>query len=162
CLRADSSIDQAYPVAQTSPYTRIIVHGDSLDDIKGIINVKDIIHAHLTDWPGFIGDLARKVPIVPETLPLARLLNLLKARHSHVAVVLDEHGATRGIITAGDILAEVMEDAESDNFEKSEHLEALPDGRTRVPGSYKLHRLKKLLGTLPDCDAETLNGLIIW
>lgn len=157
----DTSLTEAYNLALRSPYTRLLAYGESIDDVLGVINVRQIIKASLLNGEKSIRSLIKPVPIVPENLTLGRLITLLKARHSHVAVVMDEHGATRGIVTVGDILAELIEDVEVDEFKQPMTIEALEDGRLRLPGSYKLHRSSRFLGKIPDSDAETINGLIV-
>lgn len=159
-VNKEISVAECYQLALESPYTRLLVYGKDVDDLVGIINVKDVIHALLNEPDKTIEEIIRPVPVVPENLTLARLITLLKTSHSHVAIVVDEHGSTRGMVTAGDILAEVMEDTEKDEFKQSATFEILSDGQIRVPGAYKLHRCERFIGKMPESDAVTINGLI--
>ena len=92
---------------------------------------------------------------------MAKLISLLKERHSQLAIVVDEHGATLGIVTVGDLVSELMDKVEIDEFKKPEEVTILEDGRIRIPGSFKLHRATKILGEIPDCEVDTVNGLVI-
>ncbi|MDP3507263.1 MAG: hemolysin family protein [Candidatus Melainabacteria bacterium] len=157
-----NSLEECYRIALASPYTRLLVYGDSIDDVLGFIHVRHVIQARFSesDLAG-IDSLIKGLPIIPENLRLGKLIALLKSKHSHMAVVMDEHGATVGIVTAGDILAELIENVDSDEFKKTIVIEALEDGRIRLPGFYKLHRASKFLGQMPETEAETINGLIM-
>ncbi len=157
-----NSLEHCYRIALESPYTRLLVYGDSIDDVLGFVSVRHVIQARFSESDlTSIDSLIKTVPIIPENLRLGRLIALLRSQHSHVAVVMDEHGATLGIVTAGDILAELIENVDSDEFKNTAVIEALEDGRIRLPGFYKLHRAAKFLGTVPETEAETINGLIM-
>jgi putative hemolysin len=155
------TVQKCYQLALQSPYSRMLVYGESIDDVLGIVNVKSVIEARFRQLDNSIEDLVRPVPMVPENLALGRLITLLKSRQSHVAIVMDEHGATLGIVTVGDILTDLIEDVETDEFKQPETFEVLEKGRIRLPGSYKLHRSSKFLGQMPASDADTVNGLIL-
>jgi CBS domain containing-hemolysin-like protein len=155
-------LEECYRRVLTSPYTRLLVHGSSNDDVLGCVNVKQVIQSWFTDGDkGSLKQLVKPVPFIPENLTLGRLITLLKAKHSHAAVVMDEHGAMMGLVTVNDILAELIEDIDADEFKQPEIVEVLEDGRMRLPGSYKLHKASKFLGMIPHCEAETINGLIL-
>lgn len=161
-MSSDMTMEQCYRKVLKSPYTRLLVYGESADDVLGCVNVKQVIQTWFTH--GAAGDLKKlitPVPIVPENLTMSRLITLLKAKHSHVAVVMDEHGAMMGLVTVGDILSELIEDSDVDEFKQQAVLEVLEDGRVRLPGTYKLHRASKFVGEIPESEAETLNGLVI-
>lgn len=156
------SMEECYRRVLTSPYTRLLVHGETVDDVIGILNVKKVIQAWFRE--GEKGDLEKLITpvlIVPENLTLGRLITLFKAKHSHVAVVMDEHGAMMGLVTVGDILAELIEDIDANELKQAESVEVFEDGRIRIAGSYKLHKAGKFLGALPHSEAETINGLIV-
>lgn len=154
-------IDKIYAKALESPYTRLIAYGETIDDVRGVINVKEVIGAKLTNQSIDSESLVKPVPIVPENLSLADLIQLLRTRHSQIAVVMDEHGANLGIVTVGDILADMMDDVEIDEFKQPEEIEVLADGSIKISGAYKIHRALKILGPIPETEADTVNGLIM-
>lgn len=161
-ISVSMSIEECYQLALDTPYTRLLVYGDNIDDVRGIVNVKDIIHLKITkeNETGF-ESIVRAVPIVPENLSMDRLIKELKENHSHAAIVMDEYGGTLGIVTVGDIFGELMEETESDEFKHNAKVEVLKDGSVRLPGSYKLRRAAKFIGVFPETEAETVNGLVI-
>lgn len=156
------SMEECYRRALVSPYTRLVVHGADVDDVLGCVNVKQVIQAWFSHGEkANLKDLITLAPIIPENLTLSRLITLLKAKHSHVAFVMDEHGSMIGLVTVGDILAELIEDIASDEVKKPEVVDVLEDGRIRLSGTYKLHRATKFLGEIRDSEAETINGLVV-
>lgn len=161
-ISIELSMEECYRRALTSKYTRLVVHGTDVDDVLGCVNVKQVIQAWFKDGQNAnLMDLISPALIIPENLTLSRLITLLKSKHSHVAFVMDEHGSMVGLVTVGDILAELMDDIDADEFKRPEPVEVLEDGRIRLSGAYKLHKATKFLGRIPDSEAETINGLVV-
>ncbi len=161
-LNIDASLDDYYRLAVDSPFTRVLVYGESIDDVRGIVNVKDIVFAKVSgkNQEG-IAPLVKPLPIVPENLSMERLMKELKNSRSHAAVVMDEHGGTLGLVTVGDILGELMEETEIDEFKREIKFEILEDERVCLSGAYKIKRALRFLGEVPETDSETINGLVI-
>lgn len=157
-----SGLEECYKIALESPFTRLLVYGDTIDDVLGVINVKDVVSAKINNrYEAGIKPLIHPIPIVPENLSMDRLMKELKEHRSHCAVVMDEHGGTLGIVTAGDILGELMEETEIDEFKREIKVEVLEDESVCLSGAYRLKRAARFLGEIPDTDADTINGLII-
>ncbi len=161
-LNIDASLDDYYQLAVDSPFTRVLVYGDTIDDIRGIVNVKDIVFAKVNGRVhDGIAPLVKPLPIVPGNLSMERLMKELKSSRSHAAVVMDEHGGTLGLVTVGDILGELMEETEIDEFKREIKFEILEDDRVCLSGAYKIKRALRFLGEIPELDADTINGLVI-
>jgi putative hemolysin len=161
-LNIDASLDDYYRLAVDSPFTRVLVFGENIDDVRGIVNVKDIVFAKVSGkGQDGIAPLVKPLPIVPENLSMERLMKELKTSRSHAAVVMDEHGGTLGLVTVGDILGELMEETEIDEFKREIKFEILEDERVFLSGAYKIKRALRFLGEVPETDAETINGLVI-
>jgi CBS domain containing-hemolysin-like protein len=145
-----------------NPFTRVLVYGDTIDDVRGIVNVKDIVFARVNGKAeDGIAPLVKPLPIVPGNLSMERLMKELKNSRSHAALVMDEHGGTLGLVTVGDILGELMEETEIDEFKREIKFEILEDERICLSGAYKIKRALKFLGDVPETDADTINGLVI-
>ncbi len=155
-------LEQCYTLALESPFTRVLIYGETIDDVLGIVNVKDVVLARINNKAADgIEPLIRPIPIVPENLSMDRLMKELKDHHSRCAVVMDEHGGTLGLVTVGDILGELMEETAVDEFKRDIKVEFLEDDSVCLSGAYKLKRAGKFLGEVPDTDADTINGLVI-
>jgi CBS domain containing-hemolysin-like protein len=136
-------------LAADERYTRYPVYHNSLDNIIGVIHVKDLFglvrngfspeHANQTFK---LSQIMRPVLNVPDTVHVADLLTQMRARQAHIAVVIDEYGGTAGIVTLEDILEEIVGDVR-DEFDTKEggveeEIEAGPNGTTLVSGLYQL------------------------
>ena len=104
-----------------SPYTRYPVYRESLDDIVGVLHIRDLIEAMMQDT-GIAGvdleQLVRPAYMVPETKDLASLLTEFRRTNQHMAVVIDEYGSMEGIVTLEDLLEEIVGEIE-DEFDLS-------------------------------------------
>ena len=92
-----------------APHSRVPVYGESIDDVTGILHVRDAYRAYVAgerDTP--LGDLAREPMFVPGSLSLAKLLAEFRARRMHMGIVADEFGGTDGLITLEDVLEELV------------------------------------------------------
>lgn len=148
-------------VAQ-SPFSRLPVYRDSLDNIVGILHTKELVRWFVGDAAtNTLSDLIRVVPTVHESVTADRVLRELRERRSHQALVVDESGGTSGLLTLEDVLAELLGHV-GDEF-KAAHpaTEPLPDGRVRMPGGMTIQDASFALGTKWDTDAATVGGMVI-
>lgn len=159
-----TSPEELKELAARSAYTRIPVYQDSLDDVRGVVHIKDLLALSLEpDESWNIERALRPVPIVLENQPVKALMNDLRARHFQMALVVDEYGGTSGIVTLEDILEEVVGEI-PDEYPKelAEGILPLGDGRLRVPGAFSISDLADYLGiTLEYPDASTVGGLVM-
>ena len=162
CVAADLTVAEAMAVAARNGHSRVPVNGDGLDDIIGVLHAKDLMRAHLEgrdDVPA--NGLARPPRFVPETKQADDLLREMQADRYHLAIVVDEHGGTAGLVTMEDLLEEVVGEIE-DEFDQAEPIaQPLTGGGLRVHGRMPIDELNDLLGeTLPAGDWDTVGGLI--
>ena len=107
-LRTDLSVPDAADVVAADQHSRYPVHGDSLDDIVGVVHAKDILAALRSGADQPVGALMRPPLFVPATKEVEHVLADMKRLKVHMAVVLDEHGGTLGIVTMEDLLEEIV------------------------------------------------------
>ncbi|MEJ2502573.1 MAG: hemolysin family protein [Gemmatimonadota bacterium] len=140
-------------------HTRYPVHDGDLDRIIGIVHVKDLLEG-LPD-PGRIeADLVREVPFVPATDPLDRVLAVMRRAHAHMAVVMDEHGGTDGIITLEDLFEEVV--GEIGDPGESVTIRTDAAGTLRVSGMARIEELGEALGlVLEHAEVDTVSGFVL-
>ncbi len=144
-----------------SPYSRIPVFSQTPDNIVGIVHLKDLYRARLSGI-GTTASLVRSVPVVPSTLPVGRLWQLLNQERTYLAVVLGEHGGTAGIVTQEDLLEEIIGEV-SDEFD----VEIAPILRRVgqppvVRGDVLVTEVNDVLGVgLPTDRADTIGGLLV-
>jgi putative hemolysin len=144
-----------------SPFSRIPVYRDSIDNIVGMLHTKDLARALVNDGNEVTLDaLIRPISSVHESVTADRVLRHLRERRSHQAIVVDDHGGTSGLITLEDVLSELLGDV-GDEFKRGEPVaETLGDGRYRLPGGMAVDDASTFLRTSWETDAMTVSGLI--
>ena len=146
-----------------SPYTRYPVFRESLDDIVGILHIRALVAAledsSIQDVQ--LESLLHPAYVVPETKDLGALLNEFRKANQHMAVVVDEYGATAGIVTLEDLLEEIVGDI-ADEFDlPDESVERLDDNRIRISGSFTIDDFNEQFGTeIDDEDFHTVAGFV--
>ncbi|MFL5938864.1 MAG: hemolysin family protein [Gaiellaceae bacterium] len=155
--------EEALAAVIDSPYTRYPVYRDSLDEIVGVLHVRDLFSA-LVDR-GIAGvqleQLLRPAHIVPETKDLAALLTEFRRTNQHLAVVVDEYGELEGIVTLEDLLEEIVGEIEDEFDLPNESIERLENGRVRIHGTFPIDDFNEQFGrSLPDEDYHTVGGFV--
>ena len=146
-----------------SPYTRYPVYRGSLDDIVGILHVRDLFSA-LYDR-GIenveIEELVRDGYVVPETKDLAAMLAEFRRTNQHMALVIDEYGSFQGIVTLEDLLEEIVGEIEDEYDLPDESLERLENGRLRIHGTFPIDDFNEQFEQeLPQEDYHTVAGFV--
>lgn len=104
-LEKDDKIKDKIADIVEQGFSRIPVYDDNIDNICGILYIKDLINVNFNKK---IGELARKASYVPETKNMYKMLDEFKAKQNHMAIIIDEYGGTSGIVTIEDILEEFV------------------------------------------------------
>ena len=151
-----------------SPHTRHPVYSGNPDNIIGVLHVKDLLRAVRQKGknPGgqeLVQDIATEPYFIPETTLLFDQLQAFRERREHFAVVVDEYGDLRGIVTLEDILEEIVGDIDDEHDIDLAGLTAQQDGSWIVDGGVTIRDLNRALGWhLPDEDASTIAGLVLY
>ncbi|MGH3041350.1 MAG: hemolysin family protein [Gaiellaceae bacterium] len=146
-----------------SPYTRYPVYRGSLDDVLGILHVRDLFGA-LYDRGidnAVIEDIVRPAYVVPETKDLASLLAEFRRQNQHLALVVDEYGAVQGIVTLEDLLEEIVGEIEDEYDLPDDSVERIDDRRIRIHGTFTIDDFHEQFETdLPQEDYHTVAGFV--
>jgi CBS domain containing-hemolysin-like protein len=143
-------------------YSRIPVYGENIDDIVGVIYAKDLLrHLHAGKGDVALDKIMRPAFFVPETKRVSDLMREMQRRRIHIAIVLDEYGATAGLVTIEDLIEEIVGEI-ADEYDREEpELVPLEDGSYRVDGRMSVDDLGELLEVeLPDGEWDTVAGLM--
>jgi CBS domain containing-hemolysin-like protein len=135
-VEADLLLAEIIPLITESTYTKFPVYDDDLDNILGIIHIKDLLSTmQEAGWQNSTArSLVREPMYVPETLPVSKLLRQFRDNRQHIAIILDEFGGTGGLVTLEDLLEEIVGEV-SDPFDKfTPEIETLPDGSFLIEG----------------------------
>jgi Mg2+/Co2+ transporter CorB len=171
-INADDDLDDILRRVLESPHTRHPVFSGKSDNIIGVLHVKDLLRSigHLGENVNenghgnrFVQDIASQAYFIPETTLLFDQLQSFRSRREHFAVVVDEYGDFRGIVTLEDILEEIVGDIDDEHDIDLPGLTPQADGSWLVDGSVTIRDLNRALGwQLPDEDASTLAGLVLF
>lgn len=159
-LPAEAKVGEAQKMIAETGYSRLPVVDPDLDHCVGIIHAKDLFKASSEDDP--VTWYVRKPLYVPETISLERLLKHFRASQTHLALVVDEFGGVRGIVTLEDILEHLVGEIHDEyDLPDPPPIRSLGEGRYRVLGMASLEDLEKVLGITTESDQETLNGWLL-
>ena len=162
-LSVDLAPEEAMAAMLESPYTRYPVYRESLDEIVGIVHVRDLVASLHNGAAGTapLASLARPAYVVPENKDLGALLAEFRKANQHMAVVVDEYGATAGIVTLEDLLEEIVGEIEDEFDLPDESVERLDERRIRISGSFTIDDFNEQFGTeLDDEDFHTVAGYV--
>jgi magnesium and cobalt exporter, CNNM family len=162
-LSVDLPPEQCLEAVMDSPYTRYPVYRESLDNVVGILHVRDLFGA-LRDRGMHevkVEDLVRPAHIVPETKDLAALLAEFRRTNQHMAIVIDEYGDMEGIVTLEDLLEEIVGDIEDEFDLPDESVEQVDEDTIKVDGTFPIDDFnERFQAGLPDEDYHTLAGFV--
>ena len=158
----EADYDDLIQIFREEHYTRLPVYKETTDNVVGIINIKDLLLVE--DKASFcVSDYLRQPFYTFESKKLSELMMEIKKSPNNIIIVLDEYGATAGLITLEDILEEIVGDIRDEYDEdEEEELMDLGDGQYLVEGSMKLDDLNDILDLeLSSEDYDSVGGLVI-
>ena len=158
----EASYDEVLDVIKKEQFSRIPVYNQTIDDIVGILNVKDLIMAEQNKEKFKVSDYMREPNYTFEFKKIAELFKEMKKTRNHIAVVLDEYGGTVGIVTIEDLIEEVFGDIEDEYDDENKEIEVIKEDEYIVDGSAKLDVVSELIGVNMESEEfDSVGGLII-
>lgn len=158
---AKRPIDELARLFSESKYARIPIFRESIDQISGIIHIKDVFDAVLRGDQRPVDELARPPYFVSETKKVTELLREFQSEHLQVAVVVDEYGGTAGIITIEDIVEEIVGEIADEHEDEEATIVEIAEGTWLVSGLLRVEALEETLDAdLTGESYETVAGLI--
>jgi putative hemolysin len=160
-IQAGTPLAEAIDVALHHPYTRYPVYGEDIDDVAGIVHVRDLFRARHTGAAVELPALVRPAIVVPETKALDGLLAEFRRTSSHMAIVVDEYGSVAGLVTLEDLLEEIVGDI-GDEFDLPDRaIRRVGRGRLRIDGAFPIDEFNERFDRdLPSDDYHTLGGFV--
>ncbi|WP_019011906.1 hemolysin family protein [Deinococcus aquatilis] len=157
-LNVQASVEEVTARIAASPRSRYPVFEDNLDQMIGVLHVKDFIRARAFGRSAHLGRLVRPLPHVAATATAEDLLAQFKRERIHAALVVDEFGGTLGFVTMDDLIEDVMEEEDT---EVSNWVQANTDGSWTLDGEVTLSELNEHDLTLHSDDVNTVAGLLL-
>jgi len=159
-LEVSRSLDELLPGVIATAHSRFPVYEESRDNVVGILLAKDLLRC-VVDRDLELRTLLRPAVFIPESKRLNVLLREFRSNRNHIAIVVDEHGGTAGLITIEDVLEQIVGEIEDEYDNPNLEQPILPDGkdRWRVMATAGIRRFNEAFGTsLADDDYETVGG----
>ena len=157
-LDLDEPLERNIAEARAAGHTWMPVARGTLDQVEGVVNVKDLFFHLANGQLHSLGQVQRPVLFVPENVTLEQLLIEFRKRRRQLAVVVDEHGGTSGIVSLADVVAEVVGDVAELGKRVSE-VKTLPGGRLELPGTTQLSDLEDRLDVRFDVDPSEVSTI---
>lgn len=144
-------------------YSRIPVYEETIDNIVGMLFIKDLLAYVDLKKEAKIKKLMREVYFVPENKPINELFKELQKSKHQIAIVLDEYGGTAGLITMEDIIEELVGNIFDEYDDEELDYEKIDDNTFRISGSVSIYELRRILEIedIPEGDYDTLSGYLI-
>ncbi len=164
-IEQTKTVPQALALALRSGFSRIPVVGENVDDVVGIVYLKDLARraqdserARTTK----ISEVMRKPVFVPESKPVDELMREMQAMRTHIAIVIDEYGGTAGLVTIEDILEEIVGEIADEYDNERAPVERIDEDTVRVTARLAVEDLAEIFDVdVPDRDdVETVGGLL--
>lgn len=159
-IPAGAPSEEMLRILRTTPHTRYPVYEGSLDHIVGVVHIKDILR-RMPNRRALRPSEVREVPFIPETSGMDVVLKAMRQVNSQMAVVMDEHGGTAGVITIEDLFEEVVGEIE-EGWVQRPGADRDPTGRLRVEGTMRISEVgEELELVLEHPEVDTVSGLVL-
>ena len=160
-LSKNSTYDEIVSVFKTERFSRVPVYKDNIDNIIGVINIKDLFFIDKED--DFVIDkYIRDVNSTHEYKKIRDLFNEMKKKRNHMAIVRDEYGGTIGLVTIEDLIEEIVGDIEDEYDEVvDKEIQVVNEKEYLIVGTLKIDTLNDMLGINIESEFETIGGYII-
>jgi len=165
-IEADKTAGQATSLAVRSGHSRIPVIGENVDDVLGVVYLKDLVQQTYYSSDGgrsvTVAQVMRPAVFVPDSKPLDSLLAEMQRDRNHMAVLVDEYGGIAGLVTIEDVIEEIVgEIADEYDTDETPPIEDLGDGTYRVSARLPVEDLGELFDVeIPGDEVETVGGLL--
>lgn len=162
-LEIDNTYEEVLDVIKSEQFSRIPVYKDTIDDIVGILNVKDLIIADIKGEGFNITNYTREPFYTFEFKKITEVFKEMKKSRNHMAIVLDEYGGTVGIITIEDLVEEIVGEIEDEyDDEENSKIEVVKEDEYIVDGSARLDDISELIGvSMESEELDSVGGLVI-
>ncbi|NQV47164.1 MAG: HlyC/CorC family transporter [Rhodospirillaceae bacterium] len=164
-LESNAGLSDVIAMITAEGHSRLPVYRETLDDAIGMIHIKDVLAWRGRDKEFSLSDIVRRVLFVPPSMQVLELLLEMRAKRSHMALVVDEYGGVDGLVTIEDLVEEIVGEIEDehDRTDIPQMIEC-PDGSLDADARVTIEALEKRIGTSiggeEDEDIDTLGGIV--
>lgn len=161
-VEAGSDVDAVLRTMNEKGFSRLPVYSETIDNIIGILYLKDILALHMENKPFQLDSVLRKPYIVPPNKNVSVLLKEMREKRIHLALVGDEYGGTDGLVTMEDLIEEIVGDIRDEQEKVLREIEEIAANRYIVDGKTDIGKVNEKLGVmLPEDEFETIGGFVL-
>jgi putative hemolysin len=161
-VEKDSDVDSILHTMNEKGFSRLPVYSETIDNIIGIVYLKDILPLHLLDKQFQLNQVLRKPYIVPPNKNVSVLLKEMREKRIHLALVGDEYGGTDGLVTMEDLIEEIIGDIRDEQEKELQEINEIAANRYIVDGKTDIGKVNEKLGIrLPEDEFETVGGFLL-
>jgi putative hemolysin len=161
-VESGSGIDAILRTMNEKGYSRLPVYSGTIDNVAGVVNLKDILALHMQDRPFVLDQVLRKPYVVPPNKKVSVLLKEMRERRIHLALVGDEYGGIDGLVTMEDLIEEIVGDIRDEQEKELREIDEVAANRYIVDGKTDIGKLNEKLGLkLPEDEFETVGGFVL-
>ena len=159
----NTPLDEIVAMIQSKRFSRMPIYDGTLDNIVGLLFAKDVITYWDARVPFRLEQVARKAYFLPDTAKVEQALEQLQQQHTHLAIVVDEHGGVEGLVTLEDLLEEIVGELLDEKDEVTSQIVSLPDGSFLLDGALSVKELNETVpASVPEHpDYHTLAGYML-
>ncbi|WP_288223952.1 hemolysin family protein [uncultured Megasphaera sp.] len=161
CLYTEDTMARHLEIIRQSRHTRYPLCAEDKDHILGLVHIKDVMEVYIHKRSN-LRLIKRPILMIPEIMPVSKLLQLMRTRRTYLAIVVDEYGSTVGLIGLEDILEELVGNIRNEHTAEKEEIQPLADGAYEFDGTVLLEDVAELLH-IPveeDVDTDTIGGYV--
>lgn len=157
------TVDEALRYALENSFSRYPVYEEDIDNVIGVIHLKDLIAAYLKEPEARITEVMDEPIFIHPTFNISKLLQKMQNEKIHMAIIVDEYGQTEGLVAMEDIIEEIVGNIFDEHDDEELQIRRLTDGKLIVKGSAPLNELADEMDIeFPDEDIETINGFLLY
>jgi CBS domain containing-hemolysin-like protein len=162
CLFTDDSFEENMRVVRETGHTRYPLCVDDKDHVIGMIHIRDLMDLDMcATGEKDLSTVMREILVVPEGMSVAKLLQFMRRKRTHLAVVADEYGGTAGMVALEDVIEEIVGDIQDEHDEEETEVQRFPDGSYEFDGRVLLDDVAELLNIrLEEPEEDTIGGYI--
>jgi putative hemolysin len=161
-VEADSGIELILRTMNEKGFSRLPVYSGTIDNIIGIVYLKDILALHMENRPFHLDNVLRKPYIVPANKNVSVLLREMREKRIHLALVGDEYGGTDGLVTMEDLIEEIVGDIRDEQEKELREIYEVAANRYVIDGGTDIGKVNDKLGvSLPEDEFETIGGFVL-
>jgi putative hemolysin len=161
-IDAESDVDTILSTMNEKGFSRLPVYSETIDNIIGVVYLKDILQLHMAEKPFQLNQVLRKPYIVPPNKNVSVLLKEMREKRIHLALVGDEYGGTDGLVTMEDLIEEIVGDIRDEQEKDLREISEIAANRYIVDGKTDIGKVnRKLEVKLPEDEFETIGGFVL-